>query len=183
MNYAFSYSKIKLIFVLLFCGGIVAGTIFINLNSEIVTNDLHIYYSYISEKYSWTKIEFEALFKYVLGKRIKEILLLMILGLTTYKIIFHSFFLLYQGIKMAVVISVYVFLNGTSGILYYFLIYCIPQVIFASIVVSIINKMDFREKDIVKTDRLIIFGKWILAVVGLAFLESGINILLFSKIV
>ena len=182
MKYAFFNNKIKVIFITSFVMGIVFGTVLVNCMNRNIATDFFVYYRYLIDKCKWTGIEFKSFYVFLLKKWLKEIVLLVILGLTSYKIIFHNMYILYQGIKMSVLISILTMMNGTSAIIYYLLIYGIPQIIFAYLVISIVNEMDF--KSIRDVNRRVKTGlKWLAVIMMLALIESGINILLFAKII
>lgn len=182
MKYAFFNNKIKFIFVSVFIVGIIIGTIIVNCMNKSIAMDFIVYYKYLVDKCRWTGIEFKSFYIFLLKKWLRELLILVILGLTSYKIIFHCIYVFYQGIKMSVLIALLTLINGPGGLPRYLVLYGFPQIIFTYLLINVIYDMDFRARKDVK-QRIKMGTKWLLTIFLLALVESGINMVLFVKIV
>ncbi|MBQ3665433.1 MAG: hypothetical protein II919_04940 [Lachnospiraceae bacterium] len=125
----YHYHETKIIWLIVFfLTGIMAGTFLFNgLNLQEQTK-LMIYSDYVADRIKMDNINQISLLKYVLLYRMKEILLLVMMGMTQYKLVLHSGYLFYLGVKNAVLLSIITAAYKRKAILY-FAVISLPQMI------------------------------------------------------
>lgn len=183
MKYAFSMEKIRFILVCSLMLGVIVGTVFINcLNMEIL-NNLEIYGHYINEKLYNTHINRMDFFKYIFMYRIKEMAFVIILGLTSYRVLFHSLFLFYLGIKNSLLICMLTLIKGKSAILCYIVMTQPQMILYIIILYRIMKRMDFNMDKGYRNSGFKEILSCIIGIVAMCFLESMINITFLLKII
>ncbi len=183
MRYAFSVEKIILIFICSLLAGVVAGTVFMNcLNIDILSN-LEIYGSYIGEKLCSTHINKIDFFQYIFVYRIKEILFIIILGLTSYRLMFHSAFLFYMGVKHSMLICMLTVIKRNTALLWYFAMTQPQTIIYVIIICYIIRKMDLNREKTYKNGRIKEIVICIIGAIIMCWLESVLNITFLLKLI
>ena len=81
----FSYRKTHIFLLMSMLLGVICGTVLFNRLDDINRNNLVIYYNYIVGRMNFRKICETDYFVYVLLNRTKEIIFLIVLGLTSYR--------------------------------------------------------------------------------------------------
>lgn len=183
MEYAFSYRRTQLILIISLLIGVICGTFLFNCLNAESKNSLLIYYKYMTGKIDFADVNKCDYFIYVFSYRLREILFLIILGLTSYKIFFHSVFMWYFGIKNSILISVLTIVKGKMSLIWYLALTQPQMMIYLFIVYKIISKMDFGETNSKKTSCLKELLRVILGVIFVCFLECMLNIHILSNFV
>lgn len=128
MVYAFFEDKVKIRLILTFLMGIIIGTVAFNcLNAHEQTKIL-IYSDYLSDRLRIGGFDRLALFKYVFVYRIKEILVLIILGMTQYRYIFHMGIIFYLGLKNSLFMCMLTVMKKEMAAVWY-IVLMMPQII------------------------------------------------------
>ena len=119
----------KVFLVMFFLAGIVSGTLLFNsLGGEEQTR-LYIYANYIAKRLKVRNIDKTALFRYVVNYRFRELLILLLLGMTRYRYLFHAGYVFYQGVKNAVLICLVTAVKGKWGLA------CFASMVFPQIII------------------------------------------------
>lgn len=175
MVYAFFEDKKKIRLILTFLMGIVMGTVVFNcLNAHEQTKIL-IYSDYLSDRLKTGNFDQLAFLKYVFVYRFKEILILIILGLTQYRYIFHSGIIFYLGIKNSLFMCMLTVMKKEMAAVW-FLVLMMPQIIVHAYLIYFIIRM--YDSDYVINEKS---GKWkrflfILLMLGfMSVLETFVN--------
>lgn len=186
MVYAFFGDKTKFRLTLTFLMGVIIGTVVFNcLNAHEQTKML-IYSDYLSGRFDTGNIDRWAFLKYVFVYRLKEILVLVILGMTQYRYLFHSGIIFYLGIKNSLFMCILTLMKKEMAAAWY-LVLMMPQiVIYAYLIYYIITLYNCNY---VVNERA---GKWrrllfiFLLLGSMSILETFVNPLLikcFIKII
>jgi hypothetical protein len=181
MKYAFSIEKKGWFLMAALLSGSILGTILINCLDADIINNLEIYSSYIGEKLRNTQINKRDFFKYILTYRIKEITVIIILGLTTYRILFHSAFLFYLAVKNSILISMLTIMKGKLAILWYIGATQPQTTLYAIIIYNVIKKMDFSGDKSYRNRRLREIIICVIYIVVMCLIESIINSLFITS--
>lgn len=111
-----------------FLGGIILGTLLLNLFYGNAGVENGLYSEYFVYKFQNTMIKTKDLFYFSFCNHAKEILFLVLLSLTSFGIVTSELYLAYKGIGCAVLVSAYVLQYGIGGVLLY-LLSVFPQVL------------------------------------------------------
>lgn len=186
MVYAFFEDKKKIRLMFTFLIGIMMGTVVFNcLNAHEQTKIL-IYSDYLSDRIQTDNFDRLSLLKHVFVYRFKEILILIILGLTQYRYIFHSGIVFYLGIKNSMFMCVLTVMKKEMAAVW-FLLLMMPQIIVHAYLIYYIIRM--YDGDYIINEKM---GKWkrflfIFLMLGfMSVLETFLNPLLikcFVKII
>lgn len=186
MVYAFFEDKKKIRLMFTFLIGIMMGTVVFNcLNAHEQTKIL-IYSDYLSDRIQTGNFDRLALLRHVFVYRFKEILILIILGLTQYRYIFHSGIVFYLGIKNSLLMCMLTVMKKEMAAVW-FLVLMMPQIIVHAYLIYYIIRM--YDGDYVINEKM---GKWkrflfIFLMLGfMSVLETFLNPLLikcFVKII
>lgn len=169
----------KVLLVVFFLAGIVSGTLLFNsLGGEEQTR-LYIYANYIAQRLRVRSIDKTALFKYVVNYRFRELLVILLLGMTRYRYLFHAGYIFYQGVKNAVLLCIVTVVKGKWGIA------CFATLVFPQIIVYlwllcyVIQLFDFE--GVSKKSEKIKCMAVVMAMFGLmCLLEAFVNPLLLE---
>lgn len=186
MVYAFFEDKKKIRLILTFLTGIIIGTVAFNcLNAHEQTKML-IYSDYLADRVQTGNFNRLSLLQHVFTYRLKEILILIILGLTQYRYIFHSGIVFYLGIKNSLFMCMLTVMKKEMAALWY-MVLMMPQVlVYAYLIYYIIRMYD---SDYVINERKGKFKNFLFIFLMLGFmsvLETFVNPLLikcFAKII
>ena len=107
MKYAFFANKTKTLLLMGWILGIISGTLLFNVLNIESKNNILIYYKYICEKIDFSNVNKIDYFLYILKYRTKEIVICVLFGLTGYRVIFHSGFMWYLGMKNSILIAIF----------------------------------------------------------------------------
>lgn len=186
MIYAFFEDKKKVQLFFLFLTGVVIGTMaFHCLNAHEQTKML-IYSDYLSGRVQTGSVYGVRLFGHVLLYRSKEILVLIILGLTQYRFPFHCGIVCYLGIRNSLLVCMLTVMKEQMAIIWYFVL-MMPQIILhAYLVYYIIRMFDFDYVITEQKGRMKKILSVFLLLLGMSLLEAFANPFLlkcFSKII
>lgn len=138
----------------IFLLGIIIGTFFVNLLPDDYYTRLSIDEEYYVTRLQSVNIAGSSLFFFILGRRIKEILLLALLNCTFLAKISNTIYFVLLGIGTSVSVGINVMKYGFGGILIYFLSvfpYCI---IFIIILYYLIKKAENIRKRLYSSDKM-----------------------------
>lgn len=105
--------------MLLFLTGVILGTMIVNLFCKGEYDKFGIYSEYFIERFQAFEVENKALFLYSFSGRMKEVCFLLLLSFTSLGIVAQKLYLLYKGMTIGILVSIYVLQYGTGGILLY----------------------------------------------------------------
>lgn len=179
----FSYKKTRLFMLIGMMFGVICGTFIFNCIKDMNKNNLVIYYNYLIGRMDFNKICRKDYFIYVFVNRTKEIILLIILGLTSYRVIFHSLFLWYFGVKNSILIGLFTIAKGKSAVLWYLLFTQPQMLLYVIIVYYIIKRMDFNELFHRKRNLINEILKIVIAVILMSCTECFVNLFIISKFI
>ena len=108
-----------MVLLCLFLGGIVFGTLFLNLFCSEGYEKFGVYSEYFIDRFSGVSVEKKDLFLYSFWRQSKEILLILLLSLTSLGYLTSELFLSYKGFSIGILVSVYVLQYGMGGVLLY----------------------------------------------------------------
>lgn len=181
MKYAFFVEKIRLVLICSLILGVIAGTIFINCLNVEVLNNLEIYGHYVNEKLYNAQINKMDYFRYIFVYRLKEMAFIVILGLTSYRILFHSLFLFYIGMKNSMLICMLTLIKGKAAILAYIIMTQPQMILYVFIVYNIIKRMDLQQDKMYRNNTWRGIIGYVIAVMVMCVLESMVNITFLLK--
>lgn len=104
--------------IIIFFIGLLGGVLIVNLLKESFLNQAGILSDYFIRQYKYLEIDSGELFCYILGKRLKWILLLWILGFTVIGLLAGGIFTLWMGFTTGTLLSIGVLKLGVRGILF-----------------------------------------------------------------
>lgn len=139
------YDAKKIWMIVFFLAGIIVGTFCFNgLNSHEQTK-IMIYSDYVAGRIKMDNVNKISLFRYVSIYRIKEILLLVIFGMTQYRFALHAGYIFYLGMKNSILLSIITATYGKRAI-FYFVGLLLPQIfIYVYILCYIIKLFDLEQ--------------------------------------
>ena len=179
----FSYRKTYIFLLMSMLLGVICGTVLFNCLNDVNKNNLVIYYNYIVGRMNFKEICEKDYFIYVLLSRTKEIIFLIVLGLTSYRVLFHSAFLWYFGVKNSILIGLFTVAKGSTGALWYLLFTQPHMILYIIIIWYLIKKMDFEDFTQRKQTGIREIFKLIIAIIVLSLTECFINIFIMSKFI
>lgn len=115
--------------------GVIAGSLFANIYCSNNVGEWGVFnYSFI-EKMQSIHLDAKVLFRYIIWERIKVLGLFFALSFTGMRNLFEKMFGIMWGFFSGVVCSIIIMGFGTKGIVYYFLMICVAQMLFAMSVI------------------------------------------------
>lgn len=185
--------------ILLFLFGVTAGTFFINIFWKGGYEELGTYSTYFIDRFSECSVNKKELFFYSFAERSREILVLLILAFTTLGNLVCNIYLLYKGLTVGILISVYVMQYGSGGMLLYgisifphYITYIVMIIILVSFVKEIQKEVrveNVSKKEIasrIMKKKLGIYLRCLLLIFALniltAYLEAFVNFDIMKKI-
>lgn len=182
------HSEQNIRFLVCFFAGIVAGTLFLNFFCGGSYEKFGIFSEYFIDKFEDVDVNMKDLFLYSFWNRCKEMLLILLLSLTSFGCIVPEGFLVYKGMEIGVLISVYVMQYGIGGVVLYFLSvfpHYIIYVIFVIMLVELAKEIYKRQKE-KKWSSLgtVVKCLFILLVLNLltAYLETFVNLKIIRNV-
>ncbi len=130
---------IKKRFLIAMFVGLLAGTIIANVVGVKHISDWNIFNADFMERYMSVTIDNKNLWMYVLKSRIKDVIFLFLIGLTTISIQIAMLYMVYIGLGIGLIISMAVMQYGIYGVWLY-IVSIFPQYIFYGIGIFIIIK-------------------------------------------
>ena len=179
----FSYRKTHIFLLMSMLLGVICGTVLFNRLDDINRNNLVIYYNYIVGRMNFRKICETDYFVYVLLNRTKEIIFLIVLGLTSYRVLFHSAFLWYFGMKNSILIGLFTIAKGSTGVLWYLLFTQPHMILYIIIIWYLLTKMDFEVFSQREQTGIREIFKLVFAIILLSLTECFMNIFIMSKFI
>ncbi len=163
--------------LLFFLCGVVSGTLIFNSLGFNEQTRLMIYSDYIARRIKLDNINKLSLFRYIIAYRFKEFVILIILGMTRYRYVFHMGYVFYQGVKNAALLCLVTVIKGKMAILYFFSLVFPQMIVYIFLICYIIKIFDFenlyRRIEKVKSIALIIVLFFVMCL-----LEAFVNPLL-----
>lgn len=182
MVYAFTDKQIKIYYITWFLFGIILGTAIFNCLSMGAKTDILIYGKYLENKIEVNNVNKVNLFIYVLGYRMKELIIFIVLGLTNFKKIFHAIVVSYLGIKASILLCSLTVIKGKMAIIW-FMILTQPHIIIYIFTICYLIKFfnkpgeSMNRKRIIKTAFIVL-----VLMISMCFLEAFINPTFIKKL-
>lgn len=185
--YAFFAEKKSRNIIIAYILGVIFGTIIFNYIGQISFDKMKIYGRYLTDNLSFEDIKTKEFFIYIFEYRIKEFAFFILLGITYFRNVFQSLFIMYLGIKFSLVMCALTVAKGTVGILWFILLQFPQIIIYVYILYYIVKKMEKTMlRDIHKNDKIFYILKIIIVLIGLilleVFCEAYINPVICKKI-
>ena len=134
---AFKIAIVNKRFLIILFLGMISGTLFANFFGTKHINDWGIFDGVYMEKYNTITINYPTLWKYVAQDRIRDIVFLSIISLTSISISIFLIYLFYIGIGIGLVVSMATMQYGIFG-LWLYVVSIFPQYIFYGVAFYII---------------------------------------------
>lgn len=135
---SFSLKKMNSRLVITMLLGCMAGTLFFNLSLSNNINKMVVYGNYYKSILSSVEIDKLGFLKYIFTRRIKEMFIVAILGLTTYKLFFQLCYVFYFFIEKSIGICMFAVMFGGKGMIAYLILSEPHMVIYAYMIYRII---------------------------------------------
>ena len=150
--------------------GVIVGSIIYQILGDSEKLKLVIYSKYLSDNLYMEKVNQFQMLKYVFADKLKEMIILLLCGLTMYREVLYVLYILYLGMKCSVIVCVLTTIVKRKAILY-FLSFNMPQiVVYVYIIYYVTYKMDFDRRMNGKT-----LFRILILVIGYAMLSVFLN--------
>lgn len=180
---------------LLFFAGIIAGTFFANLFFRDGYAEMGIYSEYFMDKFSLMEVKNKELFLYAFESRLKEILVVCLLSLTSFGALIPGAYLVYKGFCVGILVSIYVMQYGTGGIFLYLLSVFPHYLAYVPMAIMLVHvgfeihsdiKQFKSQKKYPDTKKMYAYGKVLIILLFLnviaSYLETFANLPLMTKV-
>ena len=134
---AFKIAIVNKRFLIILFLGMISGTLFANFYGTNHISDWGIFDNVYMEKYNTITINYPTLWKYVAQDRIRDIIFLSIISLTSISVSIFMLYLFYIGIGIGLVVSMATMQYGIFG-LWIYVVSIFPQYIFYGLAFYII---------------------------------------------
>lgn len=132
MVYAFFRDKRKFRILLCLVGGVVMGTVIFNCLNTTEQSRIYIYSNYISKRIISERYSSISYMRHVFLYRLKEVIVIAVLGLTPYRCFFHNAIVFYFGMKLSILMCLLTAVRGKMAFV------CFPVLLFPQIIVQVL---------------------------------------------
>ena len=159
-------------YVLVLLTGVLAGSVYVNLFRNTNATSLGVYGSDYLSAYAEVTVNNVMLWRYVLQSRIRDFLLICLIGITTLKKPAFYIYMVFIGACMGMLISTAVMRYGVIGILIY-ICSIVPQYILYAIALWLLYRL-FYVQDMHEKKWWLLVWAFILVLLG-TYMEAYVN--------
>lgn len=135
------FSSVKKKYLLYaFFGGLITGTLFLNLITVDYYDEIGVFGKYFVDKFSALEINKAELLSYTFWSRVKEMLLIVLFSFTVFNYVYNTIYCSFLGFSTGIFISSLTITSGIKGVWFYVLSIFPHYIIYILLIFFVLNK-------------------------------------------